>query len=150
MWKRKIYWNQTTGLPPPPPRDQGAAAWVNLVVGFIAGAKPWGGRESLVSDYLQLPYGTDQHAWLVNWKFLSCFASRETIRQGEISSHKSGGPVLRCSLRSLRLPQECQGPNKHKLHLQKMKHIKATVYIVHVVLSSVLRQGITLECLHFS
>jgi hypothetical protein len=35
---------------------------------------------------------------LSNWKFLWCFASRETIRQGEISrgetsGHKSGGLV---------------------------------------------------------
>jgi hypothetical protein len=49
-----------------------------------------------------------------NWKFLSCFASRETIRQRETSSHKSGGLVLRCRLKSFCLCQECQGPNKEK------------------------------------
>jgi hypothetical protein len=31
---------------------------------------------------------------LSNWKFLSYFASQETIRQGETSGHKSGGLVL--------------------------------------------------------
>jgi hypothetical protein len=35
--------------------------------------------------------------WLSNWKFLSCFASQETIRQGETSGHKSGGLVLLAS-----------------------------------------------------
>jgi hypothetical protein len=34
-------------------RVQSEAAWLNWVVGFIGGAKPWGReRESLVSDYL--------------------------------------------------------------------------------------------------
>jgi hypothetical protein len=28
-----------------------------------------------------------------NWKFLRCFLSRETIRQGETSGHRSGGLV---------------------------------------------------------
>jgi hypothetical protein len=37
---------QTAGLPPTPhsplpPQDQGAVTWVNWVVGFIGGAKPW-------------------------------------------------------------------------------------------------------------
>jgi hypothetical protein len=36
----------------------------------------------------------DMPGYLSNWKFLNCFASQETIRQGETSGHKSGGLVL--------------------------------------------------------
>jgi hypothetical protein len=38
MWKRKIYY-KVLGCPP---RDRGAVAWLEWVVGFIGGAKPWG------------------------------------------------------------------------------------------------------------
>jgi hypothetical protein len=54
----------------------------------------------------------DMPGLLSNWKFLSCFASQETIRQRETSSHKLGDLVLVCSLGSFHLPQECQGPNR--------------------------------------
>jgi hypothetical protein len=43
--KERFIRNQTAGLTPSPPSpasDQGAAAWLKWVVGFIGGAKPWG------------------------------------------------------------------------------------------------------------
>jgi hypothetical protein len=104
---------QTAWLTLKPPSGQGAETWVNWIVGFIGGAKPWG-RERV------------SHLWLsaiTRWNRLTCLASRatgsswvvlqagETIRQGETSSCKSGSLVLRCSLGSFHPPKECQGPN---------------------------------------
>jgi hypothetical protein len=63
-------------------------------MGFIGGSKPWG-RERvsglIICDH-QMEQ-VDMPRKLNNWKFLSCFASGETIRQGETSGHKSGGLV---------------------------------------------------------
>jgi hypothetical protein len=50
----------------------------------------------------------DMPGELSNWKFLSCFASRETIRQGETSVHKSGGLVLVLALGSSTHPKNAR------------------------------------------
>jgi hypothetical protein len=86
--------NHTTGLSLF--QIQSEAAWLNWVVDFIGGAKPWG-REREYPLWLSVTIRWNRWTFLArlsNWKFLSCFASRKTIRQGETSGHKSGGLVL--------------------------------------------------------
>jgi hypothetical protein len=55
----------------------------------------------------------DMPGQLSNWKFV-CFASRETIRQGNKqgrNSDQKSGSGFGASLGTCHLPQECQGPN---------------------------------------
>jgi hypothetical protein len=89
-----------------PFRVQSEGAWLKMGSGLYRRGQPMGKGESLWSliicdhqmEQVNMP------GWLSNWKFLSCFASQETIRQGETSGHKSGGLV---SVLAFRPPQEC-------------------------------------------
>jgi hypothetical protein len=93
VWKRKIYWNQPTGL--------------SLFLG-----SEWNSLAEMSSGLYRRgqPMGEGQHLWsliicdhqmeqLSNWKFLRGFVSREIIRETRqvggvlASGHKSAGLV---------------------------------------------------------
>jgi hypothetical protein len=72
----------------------------------------------------------DMHGQLINWKFLSCFASQETIRQGETSrgetsGHKSGGLVSVLALGPSACPK-----NARDLTLNSIAHLLIGSFIL--------------------
>jgi hypothetical protein len=75
VWKRKIYWNQITGLSLF--QVQSAAAWLKMGSGLYRRGQAMGEEESvwslIICDH-QMEQ-VDVPGYLSNWKFLSCFAS---------------------------------------------------------------------------
>jgi hypothetical protein len=97
-------------------RIQSEVAWLNWVLGFIGGAKPWG-RERVSGLLLSLITRWNKWTCLASWVTGSSwgFVSRETRKHRSLaSSHKSGGLVLVLALGTSTHPKNARdltGPN---------------------------------------
>jgi hypothetical protein len=97
VWKRKIYWNQTTGLSLFFGFRVKWLGW-KWVVGFIGGAKPWG-RERISGLWLSVTTRWNRPTCLASWVTGSFWDVLQAKKQSEkkwgswANSHKSGGLV---------------------------------------------------------